>query len=91
MADAADSKSVARKGVQVRSLSPVLENKWFLIIDSSRRPEDNVSYPFRTHNSPHGQRIRRTANGVEEGHSCHPMPFTVGTHPEQLLGESLTL
>jgi hypothetical protein len=56
MADAADSKSVARKGVWVQVPPPAFENKVFLILRIRAAPEDKVANPFRTHNLGRGQR-----------------------------------
>lgn len=48
MADAADSKSVARKGVWVQVPPPALENKAFLILTSRAAHRDKVAKPFQT-------------------------------------------
>ena len=56
MADAADSKSVARKGVWVQVPPPALQNKMFLIGGGREAPESKVPNPFRTHNSGLGKR-----------------------------------
>jgi len=58
MADAADSKSVARKGVRVQVSPPALENKVFLILRIRAAPEDKVANPYRTHKEGLGKRIR---------------------------------
>lgn len=56
MADATDSKSVARKGVWVQVPPPAFVFEGFLVLGSWAAPEDNVVYPFCTHKTLLGKR-----------------------------------
>jgi hypothetical protein len=66
MADAADSKSVARKGVWVQVPPPVFVFQGFFTLGSWAAPEDKLANPFRTHNSGLGKRIRMAGRSAAE-------------------------
>jgi integrase len=63
MADATDSKSVARKGVWVQVPPPVFVFKGFLVLGSWAAPKDNVPNPNSNPNSWVCETVRR-ANAV---------------------------